>query len=301
MTDEQLAAAIQNGQTELLYQLWKQNERFIGCKAAAWKRAFPNRPDFDAEDLTQQAWFALCDAVKHFHSDKENGNFHALLNLCLKRQFQIVTGVYTSKRDAAFYASVSLDQPINADEPGGQTVGDTISDPDSGKPFEQVNTDSEREYMRAMLDQVARERLTIQQTAVYNSLLSELRCPGMTPAQTQYHKAKVLEALRGDPRILRLWLDVTERRETVEDIAYSYMHSVGSGTFNERGASAVEQAFDAIVRAEQGHQVKTRHLEKALEGKLHEAGALLRRERAKQQKRQMLSDLTTFENQRFGS
>lgn len=49
MTNEDIAVAVQNGQPELMEQLWKQCRRFIGQQALKWakamdqaKRLFPN-------------------------------------------------------------------------------------------------------------------------------------------------------------------------------------------------------------------------------------------------------------------
>lgn len=123
MTNEELTVAIQTGRKDLTETLWTQNKRFVFGLARRWKLAFKTHNDFDAEDLVQQGWFALLDAIRCYQPGRENGSFLALFKLCLVRQFQILIGIRTTKRDAAFMASVSLDSPVYADEPDGTTNG----------------------------------------------------------------------------------------------------------------------------------------------------------------------------------
>ena len=304
MTNEELTMAIQGGQADLMEPLWKQNERFVYGMAIAWKRAFQNKSYFDVEDLVQQGWFALMNTVKYYDPDREDSSFMTLFKMCLKRQFQIVIGISTSKRDAAFFASLSLDTPLIDDEPDGKRLMDTIPDPASNAPFEALEDESEREQIRSTMDKVAGEILTEQQREIYDSLLMELRCSdiaandGVSRARVQYHKDQTLEALRDDPRILQLWLDLTDQRETVGDIADRFMAQVGTGCFNETGMSSVERAVMRIIKNEDNTRKKQVELKKALAEKLHAAGDVMTREKKKRQRKQIFSDLADFERGR---
>lgn len=285
MTNEELVTAIQAGKTDLIETLWDQNKRFVCGIARGWKRAFENHSDFDVEDLIQQGWFALLDTVKYFQPEKEGSSFLQLFKLCLKRQFQIAIGIYTSKRDAAFMASVRLDSPLNADEPDGLTLGDALPDSASEAPFEALETSS----MRSVMDSVAYDILTEQQQEIYTNLLNGRGCP------IQYQREKVLGILRNDPRILQLWLDLTDQRETVGDVIDRFMQQVGTRSFNEIGASSVEMSVLRMIQNEGTHQKKRATMERVLSEKLHTARQILQQERKKQQQKQIRSDLAAFE------
>ena len=289
MSNEELVEKIQAGHTDLIEVLWQQNLRFVWGMAHGWKRAFENHPEFDEEDLTQQAYFALLDTIKYFQPEKENASFLQLFKLCLKRQFQIAIGVYTSKRDACFMATVRIDAPVNADEPDGLTVGDTLPDPASEAPFEALETSS----MRSVMDAVADDVLTEQQQEIYTNLLNGAGCAA------QYQREKVLSILRSDPRILQLWLDLTDQRETVVDVIDRYMQRVGSRSFHETGASSVEATVLRMIRNEGIYRGKRAALETALREKLHAAAERLQQEQQRKQRQQMLSDLAAFEKDRM--
>lgn len=83
-------------------------------------------------------------------------------------------------------------------------------------------------------------------------MLLGLRCvdagrnSAVTRSRIGQRRKQVLEALRGDPRILQLWLDLIESRESVGDIALRYASNVGVKNFNETGASSVEHAVERI-------------------------------------------------------
>lgn len=304
MTNEETVTAIQGGQTDLIEPLWEHYQPLVRAMARAWKRAFENHTDFDAEDLVQQGWFALLDAIRWFKPDNEHACFLTLFRLCLKRQFKILIGIQTSKRDAAFFASLSLDSPIKSDEPDGGTFCDTIPDPASMAPFEAIEDASEREQVRSTMDTVAGEILTDKQREIYEGLLMELRVcdiaddSPVTRARLYQRKKDMLGALRGDPRILQLWLDVTDQRETVADIADRYMSQVGAGAFHETGMSSVERAVMTIIKNEDTLRQKQVALKDAVREKLHAANAEMVTRAKQRQRKQIFDDLSAFERGR---
>lgn len=304
MTNEELVTAIQNGCTDLMETLWNQNKRFINAKAYAWKRAFENIPYFDVDDLEQSAWLALVDAIKYYNP--ESGcKFLTVYAWFIKRQFQKVIGINSKKRDALFFAQYSLDSPVLEYEPDSDTIGDTIADPSSDTPFGAVEDDSERKQFRSTMDTVASDILTKQQQEVYKALLSDLRCSnmaenkGISVTRIQQQKKRVLEALRNDPRILQLWLDLTNQQETVEDVIDRCMQSVSVRTYRETGISCVERAAMKIIRNKEIYHRKQVALEKALEDKLCAANDFITQEEKKQQRQRMLSELAVFEKGRL--
>ena len=77
-------------------QLWEQCKGFIRKEACRWARAFENRPDIDADDLTQSGYFALLDAVQRF--DPARGNFISVLAMTLKLAFTDACGIRTQQQ-----------------------------------------------------------------------------------------------------------------------------------------------------------------------------------------------------------
>ena len=304
MTNEELVVAIQNGQTELMQTLWEQNLRFVQARARAWVRAFENKAFFDAADLVQQGWFAMLTAVKYFDPNREV-KYMTLFSLCLKGEFQRVIGLHSSKRDVLLFASLSLDSPAFPGDADSVTVADMLPDPDAERAFADAEDRMTNEHLRETLDNVASDVLDEKHRAVYEGLLMELRCSDMardddvTRARMQQRKESVFEALRSDPRILQLWLDVTGSGETVEEIAARYAATPGVNSFNHSGSSSVERAVERIIRNEQQKPLKITMLKTELAGKLHEAREADHKRRQHIQRQQMMSDLAALDQMRM--
>lgn len=72
MTNEQLVLRIQAGEDEAknMLQLWEQNQRFIGSIAVK----FSGYAEMD--DLKQEGYIALCNAVRHYNPDQGSTFIH---------------------------------------------------------------------------------------------------------------------------------------------------------------------------------------------------------------------------------
>lgn len=303
MTNEELAVAIQDGQTKLMETLLKQNEPLLS--QLAWRKANCCRDNIaDHDDFLQAGYVALMRAVQYYDRNDE-ALLTTYLKNTIKTEFRLAMGMHLNRKNPfdPCVDALRLDAPLTNDE-NADTFGGTIPDPDSSIPFEEVENTSLNEHVRETMDTVASEILTDKQREIYEGLLKGLRLCDMaednavSPERIRQKKEDVLEALRGDPRILQLWLDVTEQYESVEEVADRFMKQVGAGTFREIGASSVEMAVDRILRNEHKQQVNKRHLEKALEEKLHEAKAAITKQKKKEQRKIMFSDLATFERGR---
>lgn len=123
MTNEKLVTDIQNGNHDLMDQLWRQCYGFIRQQAIKWARAWESRPDFDADDLTQAGYIALCEAVRVFQKDR--GGFLGFLSFYLKTEFSKVAGCHTSKKEPLNNA-ISLDAPAFNDPDNQETISENI-------------------------------------------------------------------------------------------------------------------------------------------------------------------------------
>ena len=66
MSNEQLVIRIRAGEDTAanMLQLWKQNQRFIGMIAVKYSGYA------EMDDLKQEAYVALCEAVRHYNPDQ---------------------------------------------------------------------------------------------------------------------------------------------------------------------------------------------------------------------------------------
>ena len=131
MTNEELATAVQNGNNELMSQLWEQCRGFICQQATKWAAAWKNRSDIDKDDFTQAGYIAMCKAVRYWREDR--GAFLTILGYYLKTEFSEVAGCRTeTKLNEPLNKAVSLDAPISGDPDKEITMGETVAADDTG-------------------------------------------------------------------------------------------------------------------------------------------------------------------------
>lgn len=94
MSNEELAVAIQGGNTSLLKLLWEQCYGFIRQQATRFIRVYDGQCSFDVDDLIQESYFGLCEACKTFRPEKSS--FCHWLTLYLKTVFACVAGFRTA-------------------------------------------------------------------------------------------------------------------------------------------------------------------------------------------------------------
>lgn len=129
MSNEEMALAIQAGDSSLILQLWEQCKGLICKEAHRWARAFESRPEIDVDDLIQSGYLALVDAVRRFQPEK--GTFLSLLAMTLKTAFSDACNVRTEaqKRDP-IKSPLRLEKPISDDD--SAVLGDTVPDQRNG-------------------------------------------------------------------------------------------------------------------------------------------------------------------------
>ena len=138
MSNEEIVERIRSGDESLIPQLWEQVERFISMQARHYLRAVEERgaaPTFEVDDLVQEAYFAMLQAVDYY--DAERGDFLRILELCCKTAFAEVAGYRRSgQRSDALPRSISGDALLAED--GDLTLMDTI--PADGPTVEDAAT-----------------------------------------------------------------------------------------------------------------------------------------------------------------
>lgn len=130
MTNEEIAAAVKDGDISFIPVLWDRMQKMIQRKATQYRNMLTD--DFnrsvDADDLMQSGFFALNEAIKRYDPEKEFA-FSTYLGYALKNEFRKETGTKTDgKRDANNYA-LPLDMPCGEGDDG--CIVDLIEDPEN--------------------------------------------------------------------------------------------------------------------------------------------------------------------------
>ena len=128
LSNEDLVIRIQAGENDLISQLWDQVYRFIRQQARIHMRiannAYGGAVGYEEDDLVQQSYFALLNAVKYYKADA-GASFITILAYTLKGAFSTVRG----RAGDAMSKAVSGDVPAFPDD-AVTTVLDILPDTD---------------------------------------------------------------------------------------------------------------------------------------------------------------------------
>lgn len=220
MTNEEMANAAQTGSRAALSQLWEAVRPLLF--SLAWR--FYTRQGKDRcaqrgvalEDLQQESFFALCDAVQAYRPEK-GYQLTTYLSRATENRFRACMGML-HKADALNHAD-RLERPIPGDEEGREQ-GDTIPDEKAEAALLAVDDTAQREHFHNVLEQalgdlsvvqsaVLRHRFTQRHTRMETALALHI-----TPQEVRREESKALQLLRGKPTVLHL------REEVLETAAY---------------------------------------------------------------------------------
>lgn len=136
MTTNEIAAAVQSGQADIL-ELWEAVRRFAYDRAYRWTRAAKGRGGVVLDDLVQASFLALIDAVKSWKP--ESAVFLTWYSMKIKTAFAEATGQRTERtRQEPLDRAQSLDMPLNGEIGEDLTLADVIEDPRSEEEIEAV-------------------------------------------------------------------------------------------------------------------------------------------------------------------
>ena len=174
MTNEELVSEIQSGKTELIEVLWLQIEDLIKWAARRYFlqiMASGSTPGLEPDDLVQTAYFGLIEAVERY--DPEQGTlFTTFLLWHVRRAFQSCIGRTERRRNDPLNNAVSLDIPIDNEDPDGSTRLDFVPDPRD--QFQAADDRIFNDELRAALD-AALDRLPANEARVLRGEFFESR------------------------------------------------------------------------------------------------------------------------------
>ena len=148
MTNEELAENIAlGGADELLPKLWENTRKYFYKKADSYYRAHSERcksVGIEAEDLKQECYIAMLDAVKAYGKRTEEHRetkFLSFTGYHIKLHFAELLGyrTKTDRLEPLNNVSVSLDEPVERDsEEATATRGELIADNRARVPFDEI-------------------------------------------------------------------------------------------------------------------------------------------------------------------
>lgn len=150
-SNEELAQLIQGGRDDLMLQLWEQVRGWAAKTAIRWHDAWQGRAGVQMDDLMQCAFLALVGAVETF--DQSAGAFTTWYTFYLKTAFCDAYGIRTQGgRREPLNNAASLDTPISADDPDGNTLGDLVADPDGEGEYQALEDMDYNQALREALE-----------------------------------------------------------------------------------------------------------------------------------------------------
>ena len=256
MSNEELVQLIQNGDGDAVLLLWVQVEKFITMQA---KKFLSCRVGFyELDDLIQSGFLAMMKAAKEYNPEKETV-FLTWLDWCLKYEFPRSAGIMKQRnitkedgKQAKIISdplknALSLDCPLSADDPDGDTLGDM--QPDPRDPYEEAER---RIYLEQLRQQLKKALATLpeDQRAAILHRYRDCMTIEQTGAAMQRTKAEAKKLERAALDTLRKGKTRLELEQFIDDRTPFY-GKVGIRQFMTDGESIVERCVfkrDAIRR-----------------------------------------------------
>ena len=244
MTNEELAAAIQEGREDLYPALWDQVKAFVAQQAMRRYLSTGGFGGVEVEDLIQSGFLALVEAVGYYNPATEC-SFLTILGNCLKTAFARAGGYRTTKRDPLNNCR-SLDAP-RGDDPESDSLEELLAD--ERDDIEAAENKIYREQLRRTMDAAvsdlpAEQMETLYRLFVCGQTFEEISAAaGVKPQAVRAWEFKALSLLR-TPRHAR------ELEQFLDERTDFYMH-IGVPGFQRTGKSAVERLVirrDALAR-----------------------------------------------------
>ena len=252
MTNEELAARIKSGDKTAIAPLWEGLRRLVYLYANRYYSAMYEQCaacGVTIEDLTQEGYFALLDAVNAWTVDS-GYKVATFLRLHVKNRFNALCGI-RGKRDP-LDRSASLDAPLG-DDGDGYTLSDTITDPTAAGAFSdaetRVYTAKLREDLNAALDTIAPDRAEAVRGEYFKgiTLQQAADAAGTSIEAARQRRVNGLRDLRRGAALTRL------KAYRAEVISSAYRGTLSK--FRHTFTSSTERAALELIEAGRGYEL----------------------------------------------
>ena len=196
-TNEELAQRIQQGDRDLILQLWAQVRRYAHDRAYKWHRATGGRGGVTLDDLEQESFIALLEALEGW--DEKAGKFLTWYDLRLKSALTAAT-MQRTQRDMKdpLQDCLSLGAPLVDHEGTPFTLEDTIPDPRAEEDMEAVAERDLQAGVRRVVDSLPAEQRRVILLRYFHDMTREQTAQRLhlTRARAAAIEAKALRLLR---------------------------------------------------------------------------------------------------------
>lgn len=197
MTNEELAKRIQQGERDQLLTLWAQVRRFARDRAFRWHRATGGRGGVTLDDLEQEAFIALLEALEGW--DEKAGKFLTWYDLRLKAAFTAAT-MQRTKRDMKdpLESALSLDASLLDGEDDPFILADVVADPRAEQDMENLEEIERQESVRRVVNSLSEEQRRVILLRYYHDMTREQTAQRLhlTKTRAAAIEAKALRLLR---------------------------------------------------------------------------------------------------------
>ncbi|MGN0171195.1 MAG: sigma-70 family RNA polymerase sigma factor [Acutalibacteraceae bacterium] len=252
MTKEELAKAIQNGESERTAELWETVKRFIMYRAGRYIRNenLCARFGVTEDDFEQTGFIALCEAIKSY--DEGKAKFTTHLDFYLNSHFRELIGLREKRKNAdPLNNAISLDKPITNDDGDEVAMYQMIPDEESGALFEKIENEDYIKDLRATLDKAIerlpnnRERDAITSRYYDGERLATI---GKRYGGNENKARQIIHSAFRHIRISKSGVEL--RRFLDEERSSAAYRGTGFSAWKFSGASSVERAAEKLERLE---------------------------------------------------
>lgn len=163
MTNEQLAALIgAGGNDELLPLLWEKMRKFYRMASDKYARQHADKCaqcGVTADDIRQESYFAMLDSIKAYNDRKPEQEALHFISFCgfhFRHYADLLIGNNRrgTHKDPLKNAVISLDEALpDKDGDTGTTRGELMPDPEAEKPFQLIEREDYRQWIRQTMQQ----------------------------------------------------------------------------------------------------------------------------------------------------
>ena len=244
---EELVVRIQNGEEELMHDLWNEVEGFVRWTAKRFapqyvQRAFASSKDEAFEDIFNGCGYpALVAAIRKY--DRERGQFTTILYECIRNEIRAFYGIRGTKRDAIL-AAISLNEIMPGSD--DQEFIDLLLDDADG--IEETEDSILREQRRKMLDAVIDSLPETEAAVIWkkyyeretiHEIAEDMGCTGQS---IYYIERRALRRIRNGKFRRQLW------DYLYPGVEYSLgLKRTSFRTYKQTGERATEEAALSII------------------------------------------------------
>lgn len=272
MSNEELVAAIKDGVTERMGELWERVEKLVKWKAKRVMTVLEGRPGcgVEFEDLYQSGYLAMVEAVNTY-DPAAGGTFSTWLMYHLKSVFAEMTGYRTQKgRQEPLNNYLSLDTPLT-DDSDSNNLMDVVADPAGMQWRESIE---ESMWRKELQEAVEAALLTVP--AQYREILRLRYWEDMTLEDVGNLRGISKERVRQmENKGIRILRQPKTASQLYTFCNFDFYSGTGLGAFQYGGMSVQERYL--VIKEEHKERESRRH-QNTRENKISSAvGAMIER------------------------